>query len=220
MRRIKHAELYSEKIANTFCRTKHNTTDDGTIDPSCNMPTPTILCRRGSNMRFHKDDEMTPAAHKTYRPGSLFIQDMLPQFKFLLTQSVISTSICYFHKFLFLSLALMQLPLSVWISCHGLVNASRKSWTFTKVCLYILTKYATISSFHKDYWTEQKSHALKCHFCFLLYSNKLKFRASSITCSIGWRIIMHEVVARIAIFEQHVYFNLRFQILLLKSGEI
>ena len=33
------------------------------------MPTPTILNRRGNNVRFHKGDEMTPEAHTIYRLG-------------------------------------------------------------------------------------------------------------------------------------------------------
>jgi len=32
------------------------------------MPTPTILSRRGSNVRFNKGEEMTPEAQTTYRP--------------------------------------------------------------------------------------------------------------------------------------------------------
>jgi len=74
-------------------------TDNGTIDPSCNMPTPTIRSRRGSNVRFHKGDEMTPEAHTTYRPGRLVYTRYAATIQILLTQSVISTSICYFYKF-------------------------------------------------------------------------------------------------------------------------
>jgi len=75
-------------------------TDNGTIDPSCNMPTPTIRSRRGSNVRFHKGDEMTPEAHTTYRPGRLVYTRYAATIQILLTQSVISTSICISINFL------------------------------------------------------------------------------------------------------------------------